>query len=148
MAEATIGRICNELADAIRAAGITDVTKRYVAFTDASDLAARRVVVVPRNTRFDNARRDALRTTHEIWIYVQQQVDANDTTTIENLVKTAETIAGLWDNDGSLRDAKLNGYSHDGQLEYDMDELYDIEDLTNSGQFSSVLIVRYQNYGN
>lgn len=144
MATPVIAVIADEMLAYFKKAGITDARRNWINYTDREELATRRVVVVPKNRRKERGSRSHDHKVYELEIHVQQEVDPNDNQTLDNLVATVDSIWDLYEEDGSLRDATLNGCKWSGELEFDLDQLYDSDALRDDKLFSSVTVVRYR----
>ena len=147
MATPLIAQLADAMLVYFKQAGITDAERRWAPYADAESLNTRRVVVLCRNRQKERGSRTGDTKTFWLEIHVQQQVSPSDNTTIDNLVSTIEVIWGLWESGGSLRDVKLAGckwLGTDNGIEFERDDLYDVESLRDDGIFSSVTLVRYR----
>lgn len=147
MATPPIAQVADALLAYLKQAGITDAERRWAPYAEADALTNRRVVVVCRNRQKERGSRFGDSKIYWFEIHVQQQVDPSNNVTIDNLVNTVETIWGLYEASGTLRDQELSGATWlgtDGGIEFESDDLYDVDSLRDDGLFSSVTLVRYR----
>ena len=128
-------------------AGITDAERRGAPYTGSENLSTRRVVVIPRNRAKERGSRAADIKVYWVEIHVQHQIDPSNIRDLDNLISTVEDVWALWEESGSLRDESLAGCKWTGEddgIEFEDDEIYDVETLRDDGVFSSVTLLRYR----
>lgn len=139
-----VAGIADDMLAYLKKAKLSDAQRRYNPTTEASELSTRRITVVPGAWRHERGERRGDHRIDELKIYVEQHVDPADSLTIDNLVYAVQLIWALYDAGGDLRTATLNSCKWNGEIEFDMDELFDAEMLRDTGIFRSVTIVRYR----
>lgn len=147
MSTPLIAQLADAMLTYLKQAGITDAERRWAPYTDAEALSTRRVIVLCRNRQNQRGSRSGDSKMFWLELHVQQQVDPSDNITIDNLVSTVETIWGLWESGGALRSETLAGckwLGTDDGIEFERDDLYDVDALRDDGLFSSVTLVRYR----